>query len=930
MAPLTRWLLALAGFGIAAGQNNKAAGPDTAAITRSAPAALPQLTGRYIVRFTDTGSARFRKRDGGLDADAFFRSALGGSGSGEDGELRGVKQQVVFDSDLFRGASFTIDTGNASRSGRSAADTLARLRSLPEVEAIWPAGVFTIIPRHDAAAARQVAVDAAAAANGTYARWSPHGATGVAAVHALGHRGAGVRIAVVDSGVDYNHPSLGGGFGPGFKVEGGFDFVGDNWDPKRDGQTYKPDDDPMDCNGHGTHVAGIVASGSESVPGVAPAARLWSYKVFGCASSTYEDVIIAAFLRARGDGADIITASLGSSLGFPDSALATVVSAVAAEGIFVSIAAGNSGNKGPFYTSDGGNGRGVASVGSIDHDELVGYTVLAKSSSGESREIAYLSHDSGAWDIAGRSLPAAFARTREAYTPCTVNRPGVARNTVFVNPRRNCGWQLHDTALSGQVDYVFYSNFKDAEYVVPDRAYYDPARQPKGFGLISYEDGNWLYTQNERGNAITFQFATGAAPEPVGLPVRRFAGGRMSAFSSWGPTIDARFSPVISAPGGGIFSTFPTNQGSWAVLSGTSMATPYIAGVAALFYSSRGGRSSLGRYANKAALDRIIASGRPVLHTDSTQNPASVSQQGAGLVDALKVVLANATLSPSLLALNDTDHFSGTQSLTVTNAGSRPAFYNLTHEPGITTLTRPRGDVWFGADPPYESAGDGVATVELPGGFLLQPGESRKVPVAFKAPVGPDPKTLPVYGGRIRVVSDTGEALSVAYMGIKSSLRSIEIWDSEAGVPFLMSTAGGFIQEGAVFAMNGTGERPQAYYMNHFSTREMSFDFVDRDWTPSDWTYPPVPGKNKLRGHMLSEPVGLAGVEVAFPMVNAPRDQGGIFMISQTRWAHGEEIPAGEYRLLGRVLRNFGDPARIEDWQWAVSAWFRVTKGRGA
>lgn len=79
---------------------------------------------------------------------------------------------------------------------------------------------------------------------------------------------------------------------------------------------------------------------------------------------------------------------------------------------------------------------------------------------------------------------------------------------------------------------------------------------------------------------------------------------------------------------------------------------------------------------------------------------------------------------------------------------------------------------------------------------------------------------------------------------------------------------------------------------------------------------------------MLAEPVGLSKVGVAFPLVNVPRGQGGVFMILQTKWAHGEEIPAGEYKLLGRVLRNFGDPARIKDWQWATSEGFRVIKKR--
>jgi subtilisin family serine protease len=75
-------------------------------------------------------------------------------------------------------------------------------------------------------------------------------------VHALGIKGKGMKIAFIDTGVDYNHPSLGGGFGPGFKVAGGYAFVDDNWDGS---SAPIPGPDPLTtcfASGHGTHVSG--------------------------------------------------------------------------------------------------------------------------------------------------------------------------------------------------------------------------------------------------------------------------------------------------------------------------------------------------------------------------------------------------------------------------------------------------------------------------------------------------------------------------------------------------------------------------------------------------------------------------------------------------------------------------------------------------
>lgn len=254
-------------------------------------------------------------------------------------------------------------------------ELVSELETLPEVESIWPAAIFT------------VPTPQKASLDSEFAAWNPHNDTNVALAHSRGYFGEGVVVAIVDSGIDYNHPALGGGFGAGFKVEAGYDFVGDDYEV---GGPYNPDEDPQDCNGHGTHVAGIVASDSEHVPGVAPKARLWAYKVFGCGGSTTEDVIIAAFLRAYEDGADVINASLGSNQGFPDGPLALVATAIQAAGTYVAIAAGNSGEIGPFFTSSGGNAFDTTTVGSVQHHEMVGFSVVATSSSGESREIVSL------------------------------------------------------------------------------------------------------------------------------------------------------------------------------------------------------------------------------------------------------------------------------------------------------------------------------------------------------------------------------------------------------------------------------------------------------------------------------------------------------------------------------------------------------------
>ena len=107
-------------------------------------------------------------------------------------------------------------------------------------------------------------------------------ATGVNELHKRGVYGKGVKVGIVDTGTWYNHEALGKGFGKGKKVAGGWDFVGDGWVV---GGERKPDADPLDENGHGTHVADILAGSVGNWKGVAPEVELHSYKVFGPSES---------------------------------------------------------------------------------------------------------------------------------------------------------------------------------------------------------------------------------------------------------------------------------------------------------------------------------------------------------------------------------------------------------------------------------------------------------------------------------------------------------------------------------------------------------------------------------------------------------------------------------------------------------------------
>ena len=184
--------------------------------------------------------------------------------------------------------------------------------------------------------------------------------------------GDGVRIAIIDTGIDYTHPDLGGCFGPGCRVVDGYDFIND-------------DDDPMDDQGHGTHCAGI-AAGNGVTKGVAPDAILYAYKVLNQGGSGTWDQVISGIDRAVdpnddsdfSDHVDVISMSLGGFCFFgysedcgPDDAVSQAVDNAVEYGIVVVVAAGNNAEANNAIGSPG-CARKVITVGATCKPDQIG------------------------------------------------------------------------------------------------------------------------------------------------------------------------------------------------------------------------------------------------------------------------------------------------------------------------------------------------------------------------------------------------------------------------------------------------------------------------------------------------------------------------------------------------------------------------------
>jgi subtilisin family serine protease/photosystem II stability/assembly factor-like uncharacterized protein len=384
--------------------------------------------------------------------------------------------------------------------------------------------------------------------------------------------GQGVTVAVIDSGIDYTHPDLGGGFGADFKVVDGYDFV--NNDP-----------DPMDDNGHGTHVAGTIG-GNGTKKGVAPDVKLTAYKTMDRWGSGYTSDIIAALEHAADpenpNRADVINMSIGGP-GDENHPLSKAANLVAMSGIVVVTSAGNSG---PDYWT-------VGAPASAEHVISVG----ASFNQYRSPRI---------------KMTAPFTRELNVYQKAFSADPPISETS----------FDLVDVGYGGTTDFenkdvsgkaiLAISNFVDEE--VARRA------EAAGAKLVVFYESFFFNKNNPqtglKDNESTLQhriLPSTVKGNILGIPVVEVSSsaGKMLAntlgeqpvqlsmdsieltdqivgFSSKGPTWSYRLKPDMVAPGAVIHSTLPTKDAEssdpsgYGPMSGTSMAAPHVAGAAAL------------------------------------------------------------------------------------------------------------------------------------------------------------------------------------------------------------------------------------------------------------------------------------------------------------------------------------------------------------
>ncbi|MBE0685861.1 MAG: S8 family serine peptidase [Anaerolineaceae bacterium] len=462
----------------------------------------------------------------------------------------------------------------------------------------------------------------------------------------VGFKGTGITIAVIDTGIDYTHAMLGGSGNPSqyaandptriegstfptAKVIGGWDFAGTNYDAGSDDPalyTPVPDPDPLDENGHGTHVASTAAGIDAGFgSGVAPEAFLYALKVFGADGSTNlaMDAIEWA-MDPNGDGSindhvDVINMSLGSSFGPNDvnDPELIVVEAASQAGVFVVASAGNSGNNsyivGAPSVSDSALSVAASSTGfstspyiEYNEDQKIPYTV---------------SYNPFETTITAEMVD--VSTIEEIATPlgefCDIAgiAPGALEGKIALIKRGTCSFyvKINNAEELGAVAAIIYNNTTGIISM-------DTTGSTLPAGSILQSDGTLLkgltpLVVSVGPDSNVTSFVSPDPPDTIG------------SFSSRGPRgFDSKLKPEISAPGVAIFAAMMGSGDQGVSYNGTSMAAPHVTGVAALL------KQAHPNWTNEQIKASMMNTAVDLADIVSAQVP----RQGAGRVDAYAAV----------------------------------------------------------------------------------------------------------------------------------------------------------------------------------------------------------------------------------------------------------------------------------------------------
>ncbi|KAI9309624.1 peptidase S8/S53 domain-containing protein [Cunninghamella echinulata] len=602
----------------------------------------------------------------------------------------------------------------------------------------------------------------------------PHHLTQVDQVHKeLGLTGKGVRVCVIDDGIDYNHPALGGGFGNGYKVRFGADFIGDNYNTETD--EYFPNPTPLDaCGtfksaGHGTHVSGIIAGEYKEFIGVAPKVELGKYRIFDCKGYTTDDIIIEAILETDKADCDVINMSLGSTNSWQESLINTVVGRLANKGRHYVISAGNSGREGIYTLGQPSTAKGAMSIASFDNS----YDIVKQfKATGVKDAIDFesITRSINTKYIDGELVQGDVSKELASNKTCHTAK-NVKNKYVLLKVSNNATCTLTEKMAlleeSGALAVIYYleegAKLTAYETNIPD------------ISIKESTYGDILYKQLNHGKKVHIQF--------IGQYAKSVKSNRkVSSFSSFGPTYELSLQPHFGGIGGRVYSTLPIYLNSWGEMDGTSMSAPYISGCVALYleYARKTGLQVTPEYIKEQFQNYALPVTTPSSNDNSDSLLDTPLHQGAGLVQLFNTITKTTHISPGSISFNDTASTTEYKShtLTITNNGDELVTYQIKNKPShsINPYNIEKSKYFLLSNVTYNSLTAKLFISQTT--VRVQPHQSVQIKVTVVPPKGNN-KEHSMYGGFVYFQNSNNQVskdISVPYFGVIGRQKDIPLF----------------------------------------------------------------------------------------------------------------------------------------------------------
>ncbi|MEH7356383.1 S8 family serine peptidase [Neobacillus drentensis] len=507
------------------------------------------------------------------------------------------------------------------------ANQIKNLLKSNAVKAVWSNETFSIQPPVQVEGNDQAKEDQITVAN-----YTPY--DGLDRLHAEGFSGKGIKVGVIDTGIDYNHPDLKDAY------NGGYDFVDNDSDPME--TTYadwKKSGKPELNSGrayyteHGTHVSGIIAGRGTAdseykMTGAAPEAEVYGYRVLGPYGSGSSEAVMAGIDRAVKDGMDVINMSLGAAINDPNYPTSMAVNNAVINGVTAVIAAGNTGDKMYTLGSPGAASLALTVGASSIAFDIYQYTGAQDGKSYSLRQLAR-NYSDDLTQFKGKTYQLVDVGLAN---PADFNGKDVTGKIAFIK-RGSFALidKIKNAKARGAVGVIMYNDEANSAEGVIQSFLGESVDAIPAFS-VSNADGKVILEAIKAGKT-DFTFGDYA--------MVKTAADELAGFSSRGPSrVNYEIKPEVTAPGVSIFSTVPfymnnkTADGSkpedykyaYERLSGTSMATPYVAGVSALLLQANND-------IQPADVKSILMNTADPLSKDY-----SVFEAGSGRVDAYEAI----------------------------------------------------------------------------------------------------------------------------------------------------------------------------------------------------------------------------------------------------------------------------------------------------